>query len=366
MQRLRPLAVVGSIAAVMTAVPLLAAAALAADPVVVRPGDTLTSIARRSGVSIEQIVQLNRIADPNRIYVGQELRLKDAPEAEAPAADVSTTSGGQVIHVVRRGESTWGIATHYGVTVAAVAEANGLTNPGRIFAGTRLVIPGGTPPAPRAATSQPAPTTGGEVIHVVRRGESTWGIATHYGVTVAAVAEANGLTNPGRIFAGTRLVIPGGTPAPRASEPEPTVGLPEDMAAAVAERDEVRRIVVAEAERFDVPTELALAVAWQESSWRQSVVSHAGAVGVMQLLPSTAEWVSATMLREPINVHDMRDNVRAGVRLLAHYLARYDGSVELALAAYYQGQTGTDRHGVYPVTRAYVDAIRAFARLFGG
>jgi N-acetylmuramoyl-L-alanine amidase len=298
-QRLRPLAVVGSIAAVIASVPLLAVAALAADPVVVRPGDTLTSIARRSGVSIEQIVQLNRIADPNRIYVGQELRLEDAPQANALEADASTTTGGQVIHVVRHGESTWGIAMHYGVTVAAVADANGLSN-------------------------------------------------------------------PGRILAGMRLVIPGGTPAPRASQPEPTVGLPEDMAAAVAERDGVRRIVVAEAERFDVPARLALAVAWQESSWRQSVVSHAGAVGVMQLLPSTAEWVSATMLREPINVHDVRDNVRAGVRLLAHYLARYDGSVDLALAAYYQGQTGTDRHGVYPVTRAYVDAIRGLTRLFGG
>ncbi len=367
MQRLRPLAVVGSIAAVMASVPLLAVAALAADPVVVRPGDTLTSIARRSGVSIEQIVQLNRIADPNKIYVGQELRLEDAPQTDAPEADASTTSGGQVIHIVRRGESTWSIAMHYGVTVAAVAEANGLSNPGRIFAGTPLVIPGGTaPPAPRAAPAQPAPTSGGQVIHIVRRGESTWGIAMHYGVTVAAVADANGLSNPGRIFAGMGLVIPGGTPAPRASHPEPTVGLPEDMAAAVAERDGVRRIVVAEAERYDVPAGLALAVAWQESSWRQSVVSHAGAVGVMQLLPSTAEWVSATMLREPINVHDVRDNVRAGVRLLAHYLARYDGSVDLALAAYYQGQTGTDRHGVYPVTRAYVDAIRGLTRLFGG
>jgi soluble lytic murein transglycosylase-like protein len=138
------------------------------------------------------------------------------------------------------------------------------------------------------------------------------------------------------------------------------------MAAAVARRDEIRRLIVAESDRFEVPPALALAVAWQESGWRQNVVSHAGAIGVMQLLPSTAEWVSATMLHEPVDVHHARGNVRAGVRLLAHYLARYDSNVDLALAAYYQGQTGTDRHGIYPVTRGYIEAIRALERLFGG
>jgi soluble lytic murein transglycosylase-like protein len=181
---------------------------------------------------------------------------------------------------------------------------------------------------------------------------------------VAAIAEANGLSNPSRIFGGMRLVIPGGTPAPRVGQP--AAPLPAAMAAAVAQRDDVRRLITAEAERFGVPVSLALALAWQESGWRQGVVSYLGAVGVMQLLPTTAEWVAATMLHEPVNVHDVRDNVRAGVRLMAHYLARYDGSVELTLAAYYQGQTGTDRHGVYSMSRTYVGAIQGLQKLFGG
>lgn len=293
MQRPRPKTLVGSLVAVVTILPALAAAALAADPVTVRPGDTLTSIARRSGVSIERIVQLNGIADANRIYVGQQLKLEDA------------------------------------------------------------VAPAGS-------------SGGGEVVHVVRSGESTWGIAIHYGVTVAAIAEANAMANPSRIFAGTRLVIPGGTPAPRGGSAAPaSAPLPAAMARAVEERDDVRRLIVAEAERFGVPVSLALALAWQESGWRQNQVSWAGAIGVMQLLPSTAEWVADTMLHEPVNVHDLRDNVRAGVRLIAHYLARYDGSVDLALAAYYQGQVGTDRHGVYSMSRTYIGAIRGLQRLFG-
>jgi N-acetylmuramoyl-L-alanine amidase len=112
-----------------------------------------------------------------------------------------------------------------------------------------------------------------------------------------------------------------------------------------------------------VPLPLALALAWQESGWQQGVTSHAGAIGVMQLLPSTADWVSEAMLRAPVDPTDTRSNVRAGLTLLAHYLAYYDDR-ELALAAYYQGQAGTDRHGIYAITRPYVASILALERIF--
>jgi hypothetical protein len=54
------------------------------------------------------------------------------------------------------------------------------------------------------------------------------------------------------------------------------------------------------------------------------------------------------------------------VRLLRHYLARYDGNRALVLAAYYQGQRATDRHGVYAVSRPYIASIAVLERLFGG
>jgi soluble lytic murein transglycosylase-like protein len=142
--------------------------------------------------------------------------------------------------------------------------------------------------------------------------------------------------------------------------------MPASMAAAVASRDAVRRVIVEEAARFGVPASFALAVAWQESGWQQGVVSHAGAIGVMQLMPATAVWVGEAMLRTAVNPHDLRHNVRAGVRLLAHYLARYDGNRDLVLAAYYQGQWATDHHGVYAVSRPYIASIRVLTDLFGG
>jgi soluble lytic murein transglycosylase-like protein len=138
------------------------------------------------------------------------------------------------------------------------------------------------------------------------------------------------------------------------------------MARLVEQRDWVRRIIVRAADRWDVPRAFALAVAWQESGWQQGVTSYAGAVGVMQLMPATADWVGQSMLGRRIDINATRSNVSAGVRLLKHYLQRYDGNRDLVLAAYYQGQTAVDRHGIYAVSRPYIASIRHLERLFGG
>ena len=140
--------------------------------------------------------------------------------------------------------------------------------------------------------------------------------------------------------------------------------MPPSMAAVVGQRSAMRQLITAEARRQSFPVALALAVAWQESGWQERVVSSAGAVGVMQLLPSTADWVSATMLGERVNLWDARSNVRAGVALLKHYLARY-GNRPMALAAYYQGQAGTDRYGIYPISRGYIASILLLESMFG-
>src|SRR5690606_8132920 len=110
--------------------------------------------------------------------------------------------------------------------------------------------------------------------------------------------------------------------------------MPASMAELTARRAEVRGVIEEEAHRFGVPPAFALAVAWQESGWQQAVVSSAGAIGVMQLLPATADWVGEAMLGSSVDPRDLRQNVRGGVRLLAHYLDRYDGDRAKVLAAY--------------------------------
>ena len=187
------------------------------------------------------------------------------------------------------------------MTVAAIVQANGISNPSRIYAGQRLTIPGAA--AAAAACQSQRATARREAgrrarPHWSTRGQNLTGIARSYGVTVAAIVQANGISNPSRIFAGQRLTIPGAAAAAAAAAASPRRCRPR-WPPLVAKRDAVRRVIVEEANRYGVPVALALAVAWQESGWRQGVVSHAGAVGVMQLMPATAEWVGDAMLGTP-------------------------------------------------------------------
>ncbi len=286
---------------------------------------------------------------------------RSTPAAPAPAAAAASR-----VHVVQPGENLTWIARRYGVTVSAIVVANGIADPSRIFGAQRLTIPGGSAPAaPPSTPAAPAPAAAAASrVHVVEPGENLTWIARRYGVTVSAIVVANGIADPSRIFGAQRLTIPGGSAAAVTSPAN--VSVPAGVASVMRERASIRDLIVAEATQQGVPPAFALAVAWQESGWRQGVVSHAGAVGVMQLLPTTAEWVGDTMLGGAVDVYDARHNVRAGVRLLAHYLGRYGGNRDLALAAYYQGQTATDRHGVFAISRAYVEAIRSLERQLGG
>jgi LysM repeat protein len=133
---------------------------------------------------------------------------------------------GGIVHIVRRGENLFRISLRYGVTVQAIASANSLTNPSRIFAGQRLIIPtGGTqpPPIPTATpvagtptatlrpgvpTLTPTATVVGTRTHTVRAGENLFRIALRYGLTTEELARANGITNPSLIFPNQVLVIP--------------------------------------------------------------------------------------------------------------------------------------------------------------
>lgn len=111
-------------------------------------------------------------------------------------------------HTVRAGETLAGIAASHGTTVAALREANGITDPNRIMAGARLTIPGAATPSPSASTS-----------YRVRRGDTLGSIATRVGTTIAALVEQNGLANANLIRVGQVLTLPASAPA--AATPTP-------------------------------------------------------------------------------------------------------------------------------------------------
>lgn len=125
-----------------------------------------------------------------------------------------------------------------------------------------------------------------------------------------------------------------------ASTPKPAA--PRPMAAAVE----------AAAARYGLAPELLDAVVRGESSYRADAVSPAGAVGMMQLMPATARALG-------VNPRDPVDSLNGGAAYLRAQLDRFDGRIDLALAAYNAGPGAVERHaGVPPYreTRAYIAA----------
>ncbi len=94
----------------------------------VQRGETLYSIARRYGVTVAHLTELNGLSDPNRILVGQSLCITEA-------APIPTT------YVVQRGDNLFRIARRFGVNMTVLARVNNLRDANRIYVGQTLVIP---------------------------------------------------------------------------------------------------------------------------------------------------------------------------------------------------------------------------------
>jgi Rod binding domain-containing protein len=111
----------------------------------------------------------------------------------------------------------------------------------------------------------------------------------------------------------------------------------------------------AAAQAEGVPPELVTAVLVRESAGRPEARSHAGARGLMQLMPDTAREVGVA------DIHDPAQNIRGGARYLARMLDRFDGDTRLALAAYNAGPGTVSRAGNaipdYPETIRYVGKV---------
>ncbi|MGZ4500721.1 MAG: lytic transglycosylase [Nocardioidaceae bacterium] len=126
-----------------------------------------------------------------------------------------------------------------------------------------------------------------------------------------------------------------------------------------ATRAAVRGVVARTARRHGVNPNLALAIAWQESGWQQRRISSAHAVGVMQVLPATARWMSL-YTGHALNPYGLRDNVTAGVVLIEWLRAR--ASYKHTIAGYYQGLGSVRQHGMYDSTKQYVASVIAIKK----
>lgn len=307
----------------------------------VRPGDTLGAIAKRHAVSVGALARVNRISNPNLVRIGQYL--------------VIPTRTRLFWYRVHWGDTLIGIGARYGVTVHTIRSMNPRLG---VFAlaGQWLRVCSSCRGGGVATVVHTSPTTAGtggtaSGNYVVQPGDSLSGIASRFGVTTSAVTSINNLVNQDLVVIGTQLRIPGSTGSAYSST--------------VYDPWTARSLIVQFAGMYGVNPSLPLAIGWQESGFNENMISSTGAIGVMQVEPYTGTTI-ANILGRPMELHNIRDNVQAGVFWISNLVRYYGGDERLAVAAYYQGSRSLAHHGFYQDTYQYVANVLALKARFGG
>lgn len=159
----------------------------------VQAGETLTSIALLYGVTVDDLIRVNNLTNPEFLYEGQELLIP------GQVGDVTTT-----VYTVQMGDTLDSIAAAFQTTPQEIVSQNNLLNPRLIYGGQQLVI------ISRTGSEQPNALTG--TFHLVQPGETLALLALRYRVGLEELAAANHLTLPAILFRGQRLLIPGEQP----------------------------------------------------------------------------------------------------------------------------------------------------------
>jgi len=309
--------------AVFIGVSAACAGASAATVYHVRPGDSLTAIARAHGTSVTTLARLNGLSPNGVLLAGSTLRLPETVQR----------------YRVQPGDSLTSVAARFGTSVGELARLNQMSSTQMLLLGTVVHVP------VRATSSPPAQ---GET-YTVQRGDTLSSIALEHGVSLGALADLNQLSLGDVLLVGKRLILPANAIA---------------STLAAYPRSTVRGSIVYWANHYGVDPHLAAALAWMESGFNNEMVSTAGAVGVMQITPATWDYVEQVLLLGRRVPRDADGNVRVGVAYLHHLLHLFGGDERQALAAYYQGARALQDAGFLPGTKQYVDDILALKARF--
>jgi soluble lytic murein transglycosylase-like protein len=232
----------------------------------------------------------------------------------------------------------------------------------RTAAGSRLATPGGLPNGD-AGEGTPAAAAPWEAGVVEADGKPLPtapppGPVPVDGIPQPAVAGGTGPGTPSAPAAGeTARAVPNqvvGAPAGASNDLVP------------ADREYLRPILIRYAQENGLPADLVMALAWVESSWRRTVVSDVGAIGVMQLMPDTVDFVSKKLLglRSDLDPKNATSNIRMGTTFLRHLLDQNHGNVRQTLIAYNQGLTSLRAQGSYAAAERYADHVLALRPQF--
>lgn len=168
----------------------------------VQSGDTLSGIAAEFSTTTQTLAQLNDIANPNRIYVGQRLLVKTSSSASQPTNNSQSTTSTATSYTVQSGDNLSEIAAKFGTTYETLARLNNIANPNRIYVGQVLRLTAGSSSSVTTSTSNTSANTG---TYIVKSGDNLSEIAAKFDTTYENLARINNITNPNRIYVGQVL-----------------------------------------------------------------------------------------------------------------------------------------------------------------
>jgi LysM repeat protein len=192
---------------------------LAAE-VTVQPGETLSQIADRLGISTTRLMKLNGITNPDHVETGSKLTVPNSVSTSGRAKGTGSASSGPTTKVtVKDGETLSEIADRHGMTVNELMRLNDLSNANHVETGSTLRVKGSAVASSRSADG-PSSYRKGASEHVVQPGENLSNIAEGYGVPMGRLVAINGLQDPDHVEVGMRLRLKGNPPTSAAPSNE--------------------------------------------------------------------------------------------------------------------------------------------------
>lgn len=173
----------------------------------VKSGDTLSGIASQYNTTVNQIVSLNQLSNPNLIYVGQVLKLKNSQTTNSSSSSSSSTAATTAgTYTVKAGDTLSAIASRYSTSSSTLASLNSLSNPNLIYVGQVLKV------SSNASTSSSTSSSANSTVttaasYTVKSGDTLSAIAAKYGTTYQALASTNSISNPNDIYVGQVIKV---------------------------------------------------------------------------------------------------------------------------------------------------------------
>lgn len=344
----------------------------------VKNGDTLGSIAIKHNMSLSSLLSKNDISASKVIFPGEKIKVSgsSSSSSSSKSSQKKSSSSASSSYTVRSGDTLSGIASKHGMSLSELLKANDISASKPIFPGSKIKVSGGSSSSSSSSKSTAKPKAKTST-YTVKSGDTLSGIATSHDMKLASLLNLNpdySASSPLKI--GAKLKVSGSSVAPSGQVKKQKIGntfagrtyadhVVKDAnsnkdyldSTSVPSRGEMQALIRSTAKSMGVDPALALAHAYQESGFNMRAVSPANAVGAMQVLPSTGDWI-ASVIGQDLNVLNPRDNVVAGVAVIAYNLDNTD-NLDDAIASYYQGLAGVRNNGMYEDTKHYVASIKA-------